>query len=87
VSKGTLRNGQWVMEEAPTLSSTEDGGSLKENLRNALKVSGPLMEFHRTIRKGRDRLENIVGPADELALKRLEKSTRDFEELVETVSA
>jgi hypothetical protein len=29
----------------------------------------------------------IVGPADELALKRLEKSTKDFEELVEAVSA
>jgi transcriptional regulator with XRE-family HTH domain len=87
VQRDAAQWADWVMEEAATLAAPQGESSLREHILNALKVSGPLLQFDRVIRKGRKRLENAVGQTDVLTQKRLEKSTQRFEEIRETLSA
>ena len=87
VQRDAAQWADWVIEEAPTLAPLQGKGSLKENILNALKVSGPLLEFDRVIDAGRRRLEAAEGPTDELAQRKLEKSTQRFKEVREALSA
>jgi transcriptional regulator with XRE-family HTH domain len=87
VQRDATRWADWVIKEASTLAPLETGTSLKENLHNAFKVSGPLMEYDRVIREGRRRLEKMGGQVDEFTKKMFEKSTQDLAERRESLSA